>query len=284
MYTIPLLGLRPNRHRPEMADSLNKSILKINLNNLTDTESQLLFCLLFIALREDQKVFFEQVKTGTSKHNCREGFISPAFTLLELLVVISIIAMLVALLLPTLRMARSVTHLTVCQSNLRQIYLASFMYSEDSDGYLPDKDTLGGYYFRRAPGTKPADDPSALPERYGLAATFGDGGYIPGDSKMWVCASQPLWMQQLGNTYMFATGSNITKRRIDDLDQAAWVWDNYLALPYTSGVHKDDGGSGGLIPKAERPTPHQVGLMTSNKSGCNYVYTDGLIKFQGIDD
>jgi len=64
------------------------------------------------------------------------------FTLVELLIVISIISMLVGVLLPALLHAKEMGRRSVCTANLRQIGLAWAMYMEDSDGerprYLPD--------------------------------------------------------------------------------------------------------------------------------------------------
>ena len=61
---------------------------------------------------------------------------APAFTLIELLVVIAIIAILAALLLPALARSKLAGQRAVCQSNLRQLGLATEMYLGDYAGYF----------------------------------------------------------------------------------------------------------------------------------------------------
>lgn len=60
-----------------------------------------------------------------------------AFTLVELLVVIGIIAMLIAILLPALAVARQSALTTVCASNIRQLAMCSIAYAVDNRGFYP---------------------------------------------------------------------------------------------------------------------------------------------------
>src|SRR4051794_20248201 len=68
----------------------------------------------------------------TGLNSTRRGF-----TLIELLVVIAIIAVLAALLLPSLVSAKDKAPRVVCLSNLRQIALAIHGYASDYSGRIP---------------------------------------------------------------------------------------------------------------------------------------------------
>src|SRR5437867_3988161 len=59
------------------------------------------------------------------------------FTLVELLVVISIIAALAALLLPALNKTKEQGRATLCRSNMKQVVNGILLYSDDNDYYFP---------------------------------------------------------------------------------------------------------------------------------------------------
>src|SRR5580704_15144574 len=68
-----------------------------------------------------------------------------AFTLIELMVVIAIIAILVAILLPTLSYAKKSVARTQCANNLHQLSIAILAYADDHGDQLPGPGWQGFY-------------------------------------------------------------------------------------------------------------------------------------------
>lgn len=104
-----------------------------------------------------------------------------AFTLVELLVVISIIAMLVALLLPSLEQARWTSRVAVCASHLRQGVYVTHAYATDNRARFPRHD------LPQSTGLNPWD------VSLETAAVFMQYGYNP---EQWCCAvrTPPAWL------------------------------------------------------------------------------------------
>ena len=126
------------------------------------------------------------------------------FTLIELLVVIAVIALLMAILLPTLQWARRQAKAVACQSNLRQWTFAFSAYVGDHDG-------------RFCPGTPP----------YYWVATMED--YCPDFNDMLLCPMAVKPRPSVYETLWFEPGSTFR----------AWLSkpDPQFGVPYYLGSY-----------------------------------------------
>ena len=70
------------------------------------------------------------------KRSVKNVKLMSGFTLVELLVVISIIAVLMAVMMPALSKAKEGARSVICKSNQKQITLAASLWSQDRDGYV----------------------------------------------------------------------------------------------------------------------------------------------------
>ena len=144
---------------------------------------------------------------------CRRVRSVAAFTLLELLMVIAIIALLIAILLPSLRAARLISQRTKCQSNLRQIAIGWRAYFDDHGGkFLRGINTNINYGGRQGIGEAAwGGDPSnpiqkPLNPYMGLEEVTYDGANVfdcPSDSGS--DQYKPSCFQHFGTSYFMNT-------------------------------------------------------------------------------
>ena len=116
---------------------------------------------------------------------------SAAFTLVELLVVISIIALLIALLLPALASARSEALSVACASNERSMGQALEQYVGTWHGFYPGDEVVDG------PNASANDFCVWVPR---LMTMMGAGS-----ANLFYCPARPLSMQYMG--YMWPTSA-----------------------------------------------------------------------------
>jgi len=129
-----------------------------------------------------------------------------AFTLVELLVVIGIIAVLISILLPTLNKARESAKRTQCLSNLHQIHTFLQMYANAANGQvpigysantaLPGANAAEGnnYFLTKNGGAQPDGDPPKLVRYVGLgllvkANLVKESGPAQGGIQIFFCPS-----------------------------------------------------------------------------------------------
>lgn len=129
-----------------------------------------------------------------------------AFTLIEFLVVIAIVAILAAMILPVLTRSREKARATQCVSNLRQWGITFRIYADDNEDFLP----------RRGQGVqalfqidRPTDWFNALPPYFGTTSfqQMVSNNVLPAahDQSIFICPTA----ENPGGTYFLPYGMNM---------------------------------------------------------------------------
>jgi prepilin-type processing-associated H-X9-DG protein len=91
-----------------------------------------------------------------------------AFTLIELLVVVAMIALLLCILIPSLKRARDQAASAVCAANLAQTCKAEGCYQSENDGWIPGSPWTTGYWFLTSPSYAQWDPALPLFNRFAV--------------------------------------------------------------------------------------------------------------------
>jgi prepilin-type N-terminal cleavage/methylation domain-containing protein/prepilin-type processing-associated H-X9-DG protein len=168
-----------------------------------------------------------------------------AFTLLELLIVLSILGLLAGLLFPALSRAKHKAQAIICLGNLKQWGVATCLYTTDNDDFLPPEgapnglSTQAAWYIDlpRTMGVKPYCD---MPWRTNPAVSL--------DRSLWICPSNTnrsnghnLFHYCL-NEHVDGTGAADQPIRLSSITcptQLVWMFDNgkRAAVAQQNNVH-----------------------------------------------
>ena len=204
-----------------------------------------------------------------------------AFTLIELLVVVAIIALLLAVLLPSLARAREQGRRGVCLSNLHQLGNGFSHYATDNGSYFPGVGFSYKYYMKEGG------------ERVNLGGLYDDHGKFAGkDLSLYFCPSNPL--ASLGDFYIEGNPNNYGGSGFLDPDEPHTFSAYMYAVPMNwsqkgdpdGGRHPRDAGKDAypdvgdvgldgrsmLVPKYETWLTQKRGLKGSTEYGERAVH------------
>lgn len=159
--------------------------------------------------------------TGISKK--RNSVLPKGFALIELLVVISIIALLMSILMPALAKAKALTKFIICGSNQRQIVLASVLYASANEDEMPPH---MGKKTDKTSGNSHWDHPWQLiscPSNTNIETAVSYGivfGDVLPSYDVWYC---PLSPAKSGDIEYTVSGRTITIVELYEESDLSWV-------------------------------------------------------------
>jgi len=217
-----------------------------------------------------------------------------AFTLVELLVVVAIIALLAAILVPVFGVARENARRTQCLNNMKQIGMALIQYAQDNDETLPLQGVPGTFV---ASGNQYGADinlffaPTSPPNYFGALLPYVK------NRQVFICPDeQPSTMAGTiptvdGDTAYMGNGvlMQCPLSKMGNPSSLVWIQERYLRLSYLymrPGIIVNTSGFPTTSPPSYQ-TWHNFANGIENYSdnhfnGGNLLFADGHAKWRQI--
>jgi prepilin-type N-terminal cleavage/methylation domain-containing protein/prepilin-type processing-associated H-X9-DG protein len=246
---------------------------------------------------------------------CKSGKTIKAFTLIELLVVIAIIALLLSVVVPSLRMAKEVARRSICGSNLKSLGQGVFVYANSNNDLLPKSRYQAGepgkgqpHYSYNLFTITSAPDLSA---KQRVINTYGLGHLFMGDlietGESYYCPSAPRIVEGSDEAAVSFRYEDYTKDGSDfpwNNEPSGWNTNlvrsgyNYVPQKYSQRVQITSASGSGSFPGDAKKSselhasyalacdvlvdlnrlPHKKG-NSQIAGGVNVLFSDGSVKF-----
>lgn len=200
------------------------------------------------------------------------------FTLIEILVVLAIMAVIAAILLPVLSRVRENARRSSCQSNLKQIGLASAQYVQDYTGQQPPDNADAsnpaaiGWAFLIQPYAKSTQVLQCPSEETAPNPTPSASGYTDYLYNRYVLGLHESSLDAPANTIL----------SLDGIRSDSTAWDNGTDITYFNckGDSSNPKATPGVAKWLYRP--NEVSLLRygeRHSEGANYLFADGHVKY-----
>lgn len=189
---------------------------------------------------------------------------SSAFTMIELLVVVAIIALLGAISFSVFSRVRQLGYRSTCQSNLHQISLAMQQYVQDNNGRYPliFDPTMG--WWSDSIKVYVHNDAIFRCPIYGSPEDVRSYPYFGGGTSYFY------------NTWRLNDRLNFSTRHESSLPPSSQTWLNFCAMPDTSETHEGVDVSSSCGRTLHLPLP------TDHLGGTNCSFLDGHVKWMTL--